>query len=452
MEGLPPLKIGPAGVRGIAGRTLTPRLAASFGAAFGTCGGRGPVMIGTDTRPSREMVTQAVVSGLLSTGCTPIVLGIVPLPAMQFYVGRAGAAGGIYVSASHNPAEWNALKFLGSDGALLRPNRFAELLDLYHQGTYARVPSEEIPEIQVRGRAIAEHRRRIVEAVAIETIRKRAFRVAVDCCNGAASQAAPEFLRELGCSVIEVFTDADRPFARDPEPVAANLGELCRAVRAAGADAGFALDADADRLALVDERGTPLGEDCTVALAIDHVLGRAPSPVVVNLSTSRLVDDVAARHGVPVFRTRVGEIHVLERMQACGAAVGGEGNGSVIVPALNPCRDGFVAMALVLESLAQSGTPLSGWRRQWPDHFLIKQRIPCRQRDVARILRLVRRLYREYEQDLTDGVLVKRPDGWLHVRGSLTEPVVRVIAEGPTERDTRALLRPLAQYLLTGEV
>jgi phosphomannomutase len=446
------LKISLTGVRGIAGETLTPRLVASFAAAFGTYCGRGPVVIGTDTRPSREMVTQAAIAGLLSVGCTPVDLGVVPLPSLQFYLNRTRGAGGICISASHNPMEWNALKFFGADGIMLRPNQFAELADLYHQGVYPRVKTHEIQQVRADHSASAHHRAGVLSAVDVEAIRARKFKAAVDCCNGAASNAAPEFLRALGCEVINVNTDPNAPFPRNPEPLAENLGALCRAVRESGADVGFAQDADADRLALVSERGEPLGEDCTVALAVDHVLSRVRGPVVVNMSTSRLIDDIAARYAVPVHRTKVGEIHVLERMLACSAAIGGEGNGGVILPSLNPCRDSFIAMALVLESLTRTGETVSALRSRWPYYAIVKQTIPCRSRDVAPFLRLVRHLYRDDKQELTDGVLIRWPDRWLHVRGSQTEPVLRIIGEARTEPEARAMIQPVLEYLRPGIV
>jgi len=441
------LKIGMGWVRGIAGESLTPQLAASLAAAFGTWCGKGPVLVGTDTRPSRDMVTQASIAGLLSVGCAPVCLGIVPLPALQFRLRSSDAVGAICISASHNPVEWNALKFFGADGIVLRPNQFAELIDLYHQGVYPRVKAHEIADIRHDDSAVARHHECVLSAVDADLIRSRRFRIAIDCCNGAASRAAPAFLRSLGCDVIEVHTDPAAPFPRNPEPVPENLGALCRAVRESGADAGFAQDADADRLAVVGENGEPLGEDSTVALSAHHVLSRRPGPVVVNVSTSRLVDEVGCRFSSPVFRSKVGEIHVLERMLSCGAAIGGEGNGGVIYPSVNPCRDSFVAMALLLEALVQFKGTMRDLRRLYPSYAIVKQRVPCRPRDAASFLRLVRHLHRNDELDVSDGIMVRWPDRWLHVRGSETEPVLRIIAEAPTEPEAQALVRRVLDYL-----
>jgi phosphomannomutase len=441
------LKISLAGVRGVAGTSLTPQLVTSFAAAFGTYCGAGPIVVGTDTRPSREMLTHAAVAGLLSVGCTPVILGIVPLPTLQSHVRKISAAGGICITASHNPMEWNALKFLGSDGTALRANQFAELTDLYHQGLYPRVSSFRIQECRFDDSAVTAHRETILTAINEVAIRSRHFKVAIDCCNGAACKATPEFLKALGCQVIEVNTDPCAPFPRNPEPVPESLGALCQAVRESGADLGFAQDADADRLAVVDERGEPIGEDCTLALVLDHLLPRRPGPVVVSMSTSRMADDVAARHSSAIHRARVGEVHVLDRMLAVGSRIGGEGNGGVIAPSINPCRDSFVAMAFLLEALAETKSTVSELRGQLPSYAMVKHRIACRSRDATPFLRLVRHLFRNNEIDLTDGVRVLWPDRWVHVRASNTEPVIRIIAEAPTEPEASQLAQRVTEYL-----
>ncbi len=445
---LPSLKISLSGVRGIVGESLTPQLVASFAAAFGSHCGAGEIVIGTDTRPSRQMVTQAALAGLLSVGCTPVDIGIVPVPILQFQVGRTGAVGGICVTASHNPVEWNALKFFGSTGLALRPTQFAELRDLYHQGVYPRVPSRGIPEIQQdHDSAIAAHRETVLQSLDLSRITARNFKVAIDCCNGAASRVAPEFLRTLGCDVVMLNCDPDEPFPRHPEPTRAHLGPLREIVQHSGADVGFALDADADRLALVDEEGVALGEDATVTLVVRHVLSRQPGAVVVSQSTSRMVDDVAGEFGCPVYRSKVGEINVIEEIFRRQAVVGGEGNGGVIVPAVNPCRDSFVGMGSILELLTREESALSTMRRKLPRYTIIKQKLSCRPRDVQASLRLLRRLFRDLDPDLSDGIKVTWPDRWLHVRGSNTEPVIRLVAEARQEEQANELINRTLDYL-----
>jgi phosphomannomutase len=432
------LKVGVSGVRGIVGDSLTPQLVTSFAAAFGNYSGAGPILIGTDNRPSREMIKQAAVAGLLSVGCTPVDLGIVPVPALMLHVRQAGAFGGISISASHNPIEWNALKFIGPDGIVLRANQAAELTDLYHQGVYSRVRAQAMSDSRSDGSTLERHRVAVLKGIHAELIRSRHFKVAVDCCNGSCSQATPAFLAALGCDVAAVNTDL--PFPRGSESAGANLDELSRLVQSSGADVGFAQDSDGDRLAVLNEKGEALGEDCTVALAVYQRLRHFAGPVVINVSTSRMVDDVAGRRGCPVYRTRVGEIHVVERMLQCSSPVGGEGNGGVIVPAINPCRDSFVGMALVLEALAEEGARMSDLRANIPRYALVRENLSCPARDMAASLRLLADLYRGEHLDLTDGVKVVWPDRWLHARPSNTEPILRLIAEAPTEPEANALL------------
>lgn len=443
----PPLKIGVSGIRGIAGSALTPQIVSSFAAAFGTWCGQGEVVLGSDTRPSRDMVCAAVEAGLISVGCSPVRIGIVPVPTLQHHIRIRSAVGGVCVTASHNPLEWNALKLCGPEGVALRPEQFARLLDLYHQDVFPRVGFDHLGEVRIDGEAIDGHLAKVRSSVDLDRIVRRRFKVAVDCCNGAAAVAAPRFLESLGCEVVAIHSDPYQPFPRNPEPLRQHLAELCRTVRDRGVDAGFALDADADRLALVDENGEALGEECTFAMVLRHVLARDPGPVVVNLSTSRMSELIAAECGGFVHRTPVGEVHVVQRMIEVGARIGGEGNGGVIVPAVNPCRDSFVAMALVLESMARQELPLSRLREQLPRLHMLKERIPASPRTIASFLALMRRLYRNETLDLSDGVKVSWPDRWIHVRSSLTEPILRVVAEADTPEKVRHLLDSVMDYL-----
>jgi len=435
------LKISISGVRGVVGDALTPQLVTSFAAAFGTYAGAGPVLVGTDSRPSRDMVKHAVMAGLQSVGCTPVDVGILPVPALQLHVRRVGAFGGICLTASHNPIEWNALKFFGPDGILLRPHEAAELTDLYHQGFYPRVGGASVQQVRQDPTAISRHLEAVLKAMDVDRIRQARVRVAVDCCNGAASKATPEFLEKLGCEVTAIHTDPDAPFPHNPEPIPENMTDLGQAVRDSGADVGFIQDADADRLALADRHGIPLGEELTLALVVRHVTGRRPGPVVVNVSTSRMIDDVCRETGSPLYRTRVGEINVVEKMLEVGAQIGGEGNGGVIAPAINPCRDSFVAMGYILEAMARSRTSINDLRAAIPAYAMIKERIPTRPRDVPVALRKLQAACADAQMDYTDGVKALWPDRWLQARASNTEPIIRLIAEAPTEHEARELIQ-----------
>ncbi|NLI00151.1 MAG: phosphoglucosamine mutase [Chthonomonadales bacterium] len=444
------LKIGVSGVRGIVGDALTPQLVTTFGAAFGTYAGAGPILVGTDTRPSRDMVRHAVMAGLMSVGCIPVDLGIVPVPVLQSHIRRSGAFGGICVTASHNPIEWNALKFFGADGILLRPHEAAELTDLYHQGVFPRIGGTAVAEPRHDDSAIARHREAVLRHIDMDAIRSAGIHVAVDCCNGAAHAATPAFLEQLGCRVTAIYVDPDEPFPHNPEPVPENMTALGQAVLESGADIGFIQDADADRLAIADETGVPLGEESTLAIVVRHVLKRDPGPVVVNVSTSRMLDDICREAGCPLHRTRVGEINVVSRMAEVGARIGGEGNGGVIAPAINPCRDSFVAMAYVLEAMAQEAKSISALRAAIPHYAFIKERIEVSPREVPELLRALRALWGEADLDYTDGIKAIWADRWIQARASNTEPIVRLIAEAPCEADARQMLDAARAVLSRG--
>ncbi len=444
------LKIGPSGVRGIVGESLTPQLVASFAAAFGTYCGAGPILIGTDTRPTGEMVKQAAIAGLLSVGCTPVDLGVVPLPSLMFHVRAAGAFGGIAVSGSHGPLAWNALRFVSAEGLALRANQAAELTDLYHQGFYPRVSASEMSEVRVDTTAADRHVRAVVQGVDAGAIRAARLTVAIDDCAGAARVATRQLLEALGCEVAAVARPAEAEGAAGQDRDETELPELCALVRGSGAVIGFAQDADADRLTIVDEQGVPLGSDATAVLVIQRWLERRRGPVVVNVATTRAVDDVAARFGCAVHRCRVGEAGVVEAMMECGAEVGGEGDGGVIVLPINPCRDSLAAMAVVLEAVAAGGVAVGALRDRVPRYAMVRDRLLCSARDIAPSLRLIRNSFRGETLDLTDGVKVVWPDRWLLARPAATEPVLRIAAEAPTDADARALVAGVLEALSPG--
>ena len=444
------LKIGPSGVRGVVGESLTPQLVTSFAAAFGTYCGAGPILVGTDARPSGEMVKQAAIAGLLSVGCTPVDLGAVPVPALMLHVREAGAFGGISVSGSHGSAEWNALRFIGSGGLALRANQAAELTDLYHQGVFPRVRALDMSDVRADATTTARHLRAVASAVDVERIRTRKFRVAIDPQGGTAAVPASRLLDALGCDVVAVDARAGAASPAISDPEEANLGELSALVRRAGADIGFTQDEDAGRLAIVDERGTPLEADATVALVVQRWLDRRAGPVVVTVATSRIVDDVAAGAGCSVHRSRVGEANVLEAMTEYGAEVGGDGDGGVIVLPVNLCQDSFVAMAVVLEAMAVSGSSIGALRARFPRYAMVRDRLFCPARDIAPSLRVIQTLFRGERFDLTDGVKVMWSDRWLVVRPSTTEPVMRLVAEAPTQEEARSLVNRVLEALSPG--
>ncbi|MDT7778306.1 MAG: phosphomannomutase [Acidobacteriota bacterium] len=443
MRAIPTLKISISGVRGVVGESLTPTLLVRFAQAFGTYVGPGPIVIGRDTRTSGEMVRQAVMAGLLSSGCRVVDLDICPVPTVQLLVRERRARGGICITASHNPAEWNALKFINSAGLFLTTAQARQLLDIYHQGEYAKVPGVEMRSIEHAAGAIDLHIKAIMDALGPLPLTGRRLRVAVDSCNGAGSIVAPRLLEALGAEVLPLNTTPDGLFPRGAEPVPENLGALCRAVVESGADVGFAQDMDADRLAVVDERGEAVGEEYTLVLATRYVLARERGPVVANLATTYALDAVARAFDCVVHRSKIGEANVTEEMRRHGAVIGGEGNGGVIYPRINFARDSLVGMALVLHLLADTKQTVSKILSELPHLFMFKEKLACRSDKIGRVLKMVRAEYAAWPQDVRDGVKVTMPDGWFLVRGSNTEPIIRLVAEGQTEEKARALVDEL---------
>ncbi len=286
MRAIPTLKISISGVRGVIGASLTPTLLTRFAQAFGTYVGSGTIVLGRDTRTSGEMVRQAVIAGLLSSGCRVIDLDICPVPTVQLLVRERKAHGGICITASHNPAEWNALKFINAEGLFMSVGQARELLDIYHQGDYTKIAGANMRSVEPLAGAGDVHIKAILAAIGALPYTSRKLKVALDSCNGAASQLAPKLLAALGAEVVSINTTPDGLFPRGAEPVAENIGELCQLVKDSGADVGFAQDMDADRLAVVDETGEPIGEDYTLVLATRYILSKTPGAVVTNLSTS----------------------------------------------------------------------------------------------------------------------------------------------------------------------
>jgi phosphomannomutase len=411
-----------------------------FAQAFGTYVGSGTIIIGRDTRPSGAMVRQAVIAGLLSSGCRVIDLDVCPVPTVQLLVRQRRAQGGIAITASHNPAEWNALKFVNADGLFLSAGQARELLDIYHQGDYTKVAGNEMRSVESFDGALDAHIKAIVGAVGQLSTNQRKLKVALDSCNGAGSIIAPHLIAVLGAEVVTINTTPDGSFPREAEPTPENLADLCRLVKESGADVGFAQDMDADRLAVIAETGEPIGEDNTLVLATRHVLSHTPGAVVTNLSTTSAMDDVARMFDCQFHRAKIGEANVTELMQQVDAVIGGEGNGGVIYPRINYCRDSQVGMALILHLLAETGRTVTGLLSDLPRYQMIKEKLECPSDKISAVLKMIRREYADQSLDLRDGVKVNFADGWLHVRGSNTEPIIRLVVEAQNEARARVLL------------
>lgn len=443
------LMISVSGMRGLVGADLTPELVARHAAALGAwakAAGRPRVVLGRDARTSGPMFARAAAAGLMSVGVEVIDVGLAPTPTVQLAVEHHGAGAGLVLTASHNPIEWNALKLVGPDGVFLDAEAGAAVRALAEAGP-PRAGWNGLGRLLEDPGAVTRHLDAVLALPVIDVaaIRGRKFHVALDCVRGAGGVAVPPLLERVGARVTGIHLEPDGRFPHPPEPVPENLTDLSRAVRESGADLGLAVDPDADRLALVDETGRPIGEDYTLALAVRAVLGgprdpdHRPPVVVANLSTSLVVEDAARACGARLVRAPVGEAHVARAIRDEGAVIGGEGNGGVILPALHLGRDAPLGVALILHYLARVGAPLSAVVAAAPRYAIVKAKGP-RGQDLRPLFERLRRRFPEAAADARDGLRLSWKDRWLHVRPSGTEPIVRFIAEAPTEPEAEALV------------
>jgi phosphomannomutase len=438
------LMVSVSGVRGRVAEALTPEVVATFAAAFGAWASRDgnlKVVVGRDSRVSGPMFTRIVHGALESVGCTVIDIGMAPTPTIQLAVEHHHAAGGLGITASHNPIEWNALKFIGSSGLFLSAAEGAEMRALLDSGI-PRATWDKLGHITRDDDAVARHLEQLLALpwLDVEGIRSRRFRVALDCCHGAGGVIMPALLSELGCEVYGINMESDGRFHRPPEPVAENLGELEALVRATQAHVGFATDPDVDRLALVLDDGKAPGEDYTLAFAVRTVLRHRRGPVVTNLSTSKVVSDVADELGVPFHFAKVGEVNVALAMRDLGATIGGEGNGGVILPELHLGRDAPLGAALMLQLMLEEGRPLSQLKAERPQYVIVKDKLDRPDAPLDAVYEALRTAFADARADTQDGLRLDWSDRWVHLRPSGTEPIVRVIAEAPTDAEARALI------------
>lgn len=448
-----PLMVSVSGVRGVVGVDLTPpsiiKYLHSFVRLLGPPPGR--ILIGRDTRDSGRIIDKIVEGTINALGYDSLNIGIAPTPTILLATRKYGCIGGIAITASHNPPQWNALKLCDENGLLLTEDKVDKL------GAY--VEKHARPSIQWKGfqetgkstfddRAKNLHIEEVLKLVDRSLIQDKKFRVAIDPGGGTGAVIDREFLKELGCTVTAIN---DRPqgfFPRDPEPIPEHLSGLSNLVKTSGADIGFAQDPDADRLSLVSDTGSPIGEEYTIVLAGEAYLRKQKTDIACNLSTSMMVDDLGRRHGVRVIRTKIGEIHVTSTLISNGLNYGGEGNGGVIVPSTNPCRDSIVGMGLILELLAIVNRPLSRIIYEFPSYIMRKIKVPLQSRMQPsasedfynRIVQCASKFLKNYSYITLDGIKFYTDDEWLHIRNSNTEPAVRIMAESKTKKQTEKLL------------
>ena len=437
------LMVSVAGIRGIVGDTLTPDIVAKYAAAFGTWLGGGLVMLGTDSRPSRDMVKHAAIAGLTAVGCDVQDLGIATTPTIQLWTEKtADAKGGVALTASHNPVEWNALKLFDSEGMFLDTNQGKEIQAIFQRNQYSWVTWQRLGSVHSVDDPLKLHIDAVLgrSLIQLPKIRERQFKVAVDGAGGAGGPLIVRLLETLGCKVFPIGCEPTGIFHRNPEPLPEALTDLCNLVKQHHIDIGFALDPDGDRLAVVDNTGRAVGEENTVVAVVDFVLKKKPGPVVVNLSTTQAVDDIAKHHGVSVTRSLVGESYVAKEMKRVGAVIGGEGNGGVMFPEVHTSRDAAVGITLILQSLVESGRTSDELFTALPQYVMLKERIPLGTKDANVILKELRKRWEGPSLDNRDGFKQMLPNGWIQVRPSNTEPILRIFVEAIDQKQAHQYL------------
>ena len=424
------LIIGVSGVRGIIDDGLDDKAVQRLARAYADIIGPAKrIILARDSRPSGQKFAQTVASALTRMGLDVTDLAIVSTPGAALMTVKQAAAGAVVITASHNPSQWNGLKFLGPDGLGLSAQDMAKLSQTFHDESVKFTDAQSKGQTQSEQHTHQIHTQEVLQHVDVQAIRARKFRVVLDSVNGAGGPGAKLLLEKLGCDLVHINAEPTGIFPHAPEPLAENLTGLCQTVSENNADVGFAQDPDADRLVVVDEQGQFIGEEYTLVLAVMNVLEKAPGPVATNLSTSRMIDDLAQKFGVKVIRTPVGEVHVARAMRQYNCVIGGEGNGGVINPQVISVRDSFSGIALTLDLLAKTGKSISQLIKQIPSYCMLKTKFPCQPDRAKKILDLAAKTFAQQKPNCSDGVRIDWPEGWVHVRSSNTEPIMRVFAE-----------------------
>lgn len=423
------------------GSNLTPIDVVQFVAAFITFLKRDDtpmtLVVGRDARVSGEMVNSLVCSTLRSMGVNVIDLGLSTTPTVEMAVCQFQAHGGIIITASHNPMQWNALKLLNARGEFISAQDGARVLQLVEQQGYTFAPVEKLGQYHFYNQAIEDHVEAILklDLVNVDAIKKARFRVVVDCINSSGGIALPYLLNRLGVQEVTVLNgDPTGLFAHNPEPLPQHLSDIAIALKKGDYHVGFVVDPDVDRLAIINEDGSMFGEEYTLVAIADYVLQHKKGNTVSNLSSTRALRDVSNKYGVAYHASAVGEVNVVEKMKAVDAVIGGEGNGGVIYPALHYGRDALVGIALFLSYMAETGKDSIQIRRQFPSYYISKNKIEMSEEmDIVKILQNIAERYANYDVNTVDGVKIDFDNGWVHLRPSNTEPIIRIYAEGESE-------------------
>ncbi|MGI8980189.1 MAG: phosphoglucosamine mutase [Pirellulaceae bacterium] len=444
--------ISVSGLRGIVGESLTPDVAARYVTAFAATLPPGPIIVSRDGRANGPMLAGAVVSALRVASRDVLDADIAATPTLGVLVRVHRAAGGVQISASHNPPEYNGIKLFSGEGRVISAEPGRQVLIAYRAGLRSTgqsswVRNDRFGKVERLADTTSDHLKALLATVSTEEIRGKKLRVLLDSNRGAGSLLGAKLLEALGCDVVLVGGEADGQFEHPPEPTAENLQTVTRKVISARADIGFCQDPDADRLAIIDETGRYIGEEYTLATCVDHVLQQRKGPVVTNCATSRMTQDLAEKYGVPFFRSAVGEANVVDEMLSRDAVFGGEGNGGPIDPRVGLVRDSFVGMALVLDAMTSRGKKISELTAELPRYEIRKTTAKLAPEQLPAALAALQQRFSEARADRLDGLRLDWPDRWLIVRGSNTEPIVRAIAEAPTAAAAEELCRAAAEII-----
>jgi phosphomannomutase len=440
--------ISVSGLRGIVGESLTPTIAIHYVCALAAELAAGPIVLTRDGRATGRMLADAVRSGLQAVGRDVLDADVAATPTTGLLIRQFGAAGGIQISASHNPPEYNGLKLFGAEGRVIPDQVGARVLERYQDSHVDWVDHASLGTSRAVEAPHDDHLRRVLEIVDVKRIRQRKFSVLLDSNHGAGGLLGTRLLAELGCEIVALGAEPTGKFAHPPEPTTANLADVGEHVRSSRASVGFCQDPDADRLALIDEQGKCVGEEFTLAICLDHVLRQTPGPVVTNCSTSRMSQDLAEKHGVPFSHSKVGEANVADVMIANQAVFGGEGNGGPIDPRIGFVRDSFVGMALVLDAMASRNLKVSELAKELPSYQIHKTKVTLPAESVAPLLDRLATHFSEATASRLDGLRLDWPNKWLLVRASNTEPIVRLIAEATSLDEAQGLCERASQVAM----
>jgi phosphomannomutase len=451
------LMVSISGIRGVVGESLTPETIIKYVAAYAEYCNRGTIVVGRDGRITGKSVADIVTSTLLQAGCNVVFIGVCPTPTVQLAVEQLHAAGGISITASHNPMQWNGLKFMAATGMFLNAEENKKFWEIAERGNFHFASWDKQGKLEQDATWIDRHIQKIISLpyINLDAVRSKKFKIVVDCDNASGCVIVPKLLRQFECRIVPLNCELTGIFSHTPEPIPQNLTQLASKVVEEKADLGIAVDPDVDRLVLINEKGEPFVEEYTIASAVNFVLkkeqelGRKNQRVVVNLSTTRAVDDIAAQFGATVARTPVGEINVAAKMKEIGAVVGGEGSGGVILREVHLGRDAIVGIGLFLQFLTEFGGKTSELKASLPQYIIVKNKIELGSLQPDTILKKLHEKYSRTERtNSDDGLKIDFASSWIHLRKSNTEPILRIIAEAKTLDEAARLVEQFKKEIL----